>query len=695
MWKIRRWWKRQRTGRKLIWLAAAALFLMLASETLFNVRALTTAALTPIIVPLETLSCETDLTVERNTDNIYIENGSHKGIDLTCASPDLQLRTVKVSLDGEGVVSVVVFLKDEASAYKLVQVYSAYCVADDLALRDCYASAESAGTAGEVMVRLLPQGNEGFSVTGVTLNAPIPFQWQPFRMALAFAAAFALLCALFLRGLNMAYHPEKRVHRLIVALPLVGLMVFSIFLAQWIEPDTPLFLGVTDEEAASGKDTYAVLFETLRAGRLAVDKAPNGELTGLDNPYDQSERVAKNIRFSFDYAYDNGQYYIYYGVAPVLTVYMPYHLLTGRVPASRDATLLMGWLTIAMLGWAMCGMARRYAPGANVLMLSLGCVAAVFASGAMFLLASADFYYLAELSFVCFCAGAIGFGLHATLQPTRWLRYTQYALSGLCLALTAMSRPSALPMLFALLAPLFVTELVRRRARLREAVSFLSPALLGIGALLWYNAARFGSILDFGMTKQLTVTDMHWSGVRLSELAPALYHYLMEPLSLINRFPYIAVSYHSLPTVGRYVFAISNTGVLSYPVTWAAVLLPLAGAYFPMETPLLKRERRLTLWLPLLVSIPMMLVSYGLAGAILRYTCDFRIFYALVGALAAVMMATGAKTPERKALAAICILLCLLSLSVGFGMLFDNERDYILNHSPQVYYGFQRMFFPF
>jgi len=247
----------------------------------------------------------------------------------------------------------------------------------------------------------------------------------------------------------------------------------------------------------------------------------------------------------------------------------------------------------------------------------------------------------------------------------------------------------------AFLAPLFICEIVRKRARGKEAAAFLAPALLGVGALLWYNAARFGSAFDFGVANQMTVTDLHWVRVRLTELPQALYHYLLEPLEWNYRFPYLSAGYHALPTAGRYVFTLANAGMTAFPVVWAAVLWPLAAARFPAETPLLARERRRTLLLPLLVSLPLMLVSYGLAGAILRYTCDFRLFYALAGVLCAMALMTNANTLERKALAALCAVLCVISLFVGVGLVFSNERDYVLNNSPQVYYGLQRMFFPY
>ncbi len=692
---IRLRWARAARGKKWLLLTGAALVLALAVEGVCNLRAWTTRNLTPVPLSVSDIAVESNVSVEQSEGGVYVENAANRFVDLVCHPQALALRTVQVNLQGEGVVQVSVFLRDEASAFTSEQTYSVTLIAGDQVLSACYAEAESAGAAGEVRVRLNPQDNGLFAVTGITLNARVPFQWQPFRMALVFAASLALLRALFLGGFRTAYDPARLSHRLIVAVPLAGLMVFMLFLAQWIRPDIPLFQGVNDEAAAQGDDVYAVLYEALRSGSLSVPREPDEALLALTNPYDQSERVAKGVNFPFDYAYDNGKYYVYYGVAPVLTVYAPYHALTGRAPGSRDATLIMAWLAVVFVGFAICGLAKRYLPGVSVFALSLGCVTAVFASGAPLLLACADFYYLAELSFVTFCAGSVAFGLHASVQPRRGLRYAQYALSGVCFALTAMSRPGALPMLAAFLAPLFVCELIRRRARIGDAASFLVPALLGAGALMWYNAARFGSVFDFGQAYQMSVADMHWNRVRLMELPQALYHYLLEPLAWNNRFPYLSAGYHASPTAGRYVFTLPCAGMLAFPVVWALALWPLASARFPAETPLLRRERNWTLLLPLLVSLPLMLVSYGLAGAILRYTCDFRLFYALAGVLCAMAMATRANTPEKKALAAVCVLLCAGSLFVGFALLFDNERNYVLRNSPQIYYGLQRMFFPY
>ena len=695
--KVRDWWARRGRWQQLLLLAGVACFAVLMSEGLHNLRAFTSLELKPIAVPVQAFTCESDLNVQLDAGGAHVENGNSHVVDLILPVADLQLHTVAVSLTGGGSVNVSVLLKDQASAFSLVQVYSAYCVPGDSALRHVYATAESAGTAGEVRLRFKALTDEPYTVALVTLNAHIPFQWQPVRMSLVFLLTFGLLCAVCVRRVTEAvYQPDRLSHRLAVMLPLAGVMALMLFVAVWIKTDTPLFSGISDEAAAkSTDDAYAVLYETVRAGRLAVDAEPSAALEGLNNLYDQSERVSKNVRFKFDYAYYQGHYYIYYGLAPVLTVYAPYRLLTGKVPESRDATLLMGWLAVAAIGWAVCGLVRRFNPGAKVAAVSLGCVTAVFASGTMLLMASADFYYLAELSFVAFCAASIGFGAHATLRRKSWLRLFEYAGSGLCFALSAASRPSALPMLFALLAPLYVAELARKRAGVWDAVAFLTPAALGVGALLWYNAARFGSIFDFGAKQQLTVTDVHWQTVRPAELAQALYHYLLEPLVWNNKFPYVAVGYHSVPSAGHYVFTLSNVGVLCFPVVWLLALMPLAAPRGLEGSARLRAERRWTYWLPLLVSVPLMLVSYGIAGAILRYTCDFRLFYTLPAVSCAVALMSRPASPERTALAWIAAACCLATIFIGFGLMFDNERDYILKNSPQIYYGLQRMLFPY
>ena len=57
----------------------------------------------------------------------------------------------------------------------------------------------------------------------------------------------------------------------------------------------------------------------------------------MKNPYDTIALQAAGIGYRADYAYHNGKYYVYFGIVPVLLLYLPYYLLTG---GALPATLL-------------------------------------------------------------------------------------------------------------------------------------------------------------------------------------------------------------------------------------------------------------------------------------------------------------------------------------------------------------------
>lgn len=47
----------------------------------------------------------------------------------------------------------------------------------------------------------------------------------------------------------------------------------------------------------------------------------------LDNPYNPEERKEKWVNFKFDHAYYEGNYYMYFGVVPVVILFIPFRLI--------------------------------------------------------------------------------------------------------------------------------------------------------------------------------------------------------------------------------------------------------------------------------------------------------------------------------------------------------------------------------
>ena len=72
------------------------------------------------------------------------------------------------------------------------------------------------------------------------------------------------------------------------------------------------------------------------------------------------------------------------------------------------------------------------------------------------------------------------------------------------------------------------------------------PLVVMILLLLWYNAARFGSLFEFGYRYQLTLLQMpkHYDELfSTAYVLPNLYNYFLNPFTLARDFPPIRPQY--------------------------------------------------------------------------------------------------------------------------------------------------------
>ena len=83
-------------------------------------------------------------------------------------------------------------------------------------------------------------------------------------------------------------------------------------------------------------DYYRLLVRGWKKGHLYIDREPAPELLALADPYDP----ALNHPYKMgDVSLYRGKYYLYFGVAPALTLLFPYALLTGREMLMGPAAL--------------------------------------------------------------------------------------------------------------------------------------------------------------------------------------------------------------------------------------------------------------------------------------------------------------------------------------------------------------------
>ncbi len=457
---------------------------------------------------------------------------------------------------------------------------------------------------------------ETIRISGIRLLSARPYGFSWLRILLL--AGVLLLCAAVrcFGWHRIEYDRTNLIHREAVAI----LMMLCIFAAaafcgggmlREYDPDGDMTV----------QDPYYQTFDAWQKGQLHLDLPVDDALLALENPYDHSARTEAGAESAWDRAFYDGKYYSYFGISPVLFVYYPVYVLTGQLPTVPATVLLFTVLAIAALFALILTLVKCYCPHVKLLQLLLGLAAAASASGLYLCMNYADFYYTALVAGMAFLYLFLWMGFSAVLAETRISRLLRLAVCGLAVTGTVLSRPN-MAVYALLLVPPFLSMIRRKtlsgKDRLAMISAFFVPVLLGAAGVMAYNAARFGSPIDFGTAYQLTVSDTSANTLRLSALPEMLGSYFFHPLRTDTEFPFLAMDTPPLGDTGQYVYAAPGFGLLLYPCIAAGMVLAVL---------LLRKKRMGTEQLAVyaggfLLAVLLAFLDYCMGGYNLRYQCD-------------------------------------------------------------------------
>ena len=89
---------------------------------------------------------------------------------------------------------------------------------------------------------------------------------------------------------------------------------------------SPIWNGAIREH----RNQYELMAESLLEGHLYIDYQDiDPKLLEMENPYDPEARKQAKVDFHWDHAWYNGHYYMYFGIVPVLSVFLPFGSLQG------------------------------------------------------------------------------------------------------------------------------------------------------------------------------------------------------------------------------------------------------------------------------------------------------------------------------------------------------------------------------
>ncbi|HTS16323.1 MAG TPA: tetratricopeptide repeat protein [Verrucomicrobiae bacterium] len=336
--------------------------------------------------------------------------------------------------------------------------------------------------------------------------------------------------------------------------------------------------GLLELLSPSRADTYYnLLVRGFRAGHLSLDKEVPPGLTQLSDPYDPAANATYRLlpyRFH-DLSYYHGRLYLYHGVTPAVMLFWPFVALTGRYLWHREAVAIfcaVGFLTNAGLLYALW---RRYFGDVSIWVVETCILALGLATGVPVVLSQADVYQVP----IC-CAymlamvtlAAMWSALHEPKRCGRWL-----VVASLAYGLAVGARPSLVLGAVILLVPV-VRALVERRRIWLLLVTAATPMLvIGLGVMI-YNARRFGSPFEFGVSYLLSgdrpsgsVEDFHASYLLFN-----LRMYFLKSVGWSARFPFVQRMAAPLPPAGHGNVEAPLGVLANMPFVWLALAAPLA-----------------------------------------------------------------------------------------------------------------------
>ncbi len=396
------------------------------------------------------------------------------------------------------------------------------------------------------------------------------------------------------------------------------------------------------------ENQYGDLAEAMADGQLFLKTAPPTELLELDNPYDPSRRNFSNTSDYWDLALFNGNYYVYYGVLPVILFYLPYYLITGYAFPTAIGCIIGLWAAIIGCVYLAQEIARRKFKNASTTAVLLG--AALLPLGSMIIWVGRQpgiYLITYALAIACLTWGAV---LYLKTDRHPWLAVP----GSLLLAMIFAARPQIGA--YALLCvPLGITAArkfvfqKRDKQKTDKKVQKIDKAIYVVCALLpfvivfsllgAYNAARFGSPLDFGANYNLTTNDMTHRSYEVPAAFSGIYYLLLQLPNVTPYFPFFDATNLS------YVF---NGNLISEPMLggllWIAPVCWFALAFFA------RRAKGLR-WIAITTLVLVVIVASAdglMAGVLPRYQIDMAMPLTLLGVVGIYILTTPKVQQEDK-----------------------------------------------
>lgn len=467
----------------------------------------------------------------------------------------------------------------------------------------------------------------------IQLNTPIPFHTSPLRLVLILALGTLAYATAYGTLLKKPYAETRRLCHRVAALMTIVAMMLAVMIVMVKLPDGGI---KTQFQQFSGNQITQELVDAFEEGQLHLLKEPSSELLNVENPYDWSMRNNANAPAEWDHVLYDGKYYSYYGIAPVILLYLPYHKLTGHYCSTNLSVLLFSLIGLLFLAMAYLAFIKRWCKRVPAGCVIAGLAILFSACGIWFSVARTLFYEISISSGFAFVTMGAYCLFSSNILSAGKISLIRTALASLFLGIAVLCRPTLA--VYAIVACLYFLCAIPKAGRIVEEgtvngvsktrrIGYILCAILPLAALgitqMWYNNARFDSPLDFGIQYSLTINDFTHSQYHTHFVLIGLLNYLFAVPAFSAEYPFITTPFSKMNINGYYFSDIGNTSGILF------LALPVF-AYLLSRVALRKLPDRKSRWkyalmigLPCVIMPLVIICSIWESGYAVRYTADF------------------------------------------------------------------------
>ena len=541
------------------------------------------------------------------------------------------------------------------------------------------------GEVKDLRITLRTENDSYFIVNSMTLNSMAPIDMSVLRLLITVLVPFGIYALLNFESLKDKYENRKKIFSGAAVVITAVLVTASIALTFAYNFNS--FGAVFSQfKNTSGNQISQELVDAFETGQVSLLDKPSDELLALDNPYDWSERNSSGVSYKWDHLLFEGKYYSYYGIAPVLILFLPYHLLTGYYFPTAEAVLVFGAVGIIFLSLLYMELIKRFFPKISVGMGLCGLIVLQMSSGIWYCFSSPLFYEIAQSSGFMFTCMGFYFLIRSGVVGNGRISRLSLAASAFCLSMAVLCRPTLA--LYCIAALIFIAfgfvknrkiAIEEGKSVRKESVKYLACALVCfvvIGSVqMIYNYLRFGSFFDFGIQYSLTINDFTRSQYHTDFAMIGYFNYLFAFPQINTEFPFVFSNFSDLDVNGYYYVANKNAVGLFWR---AIVMFGYFGAYSAYRKS--DRDKRLPALLiisSVCVLAPLIIIfSIWESGYGIRYCVDFA-WQMITGALCILfyhyvsMENRAEKRDMRNLMSVFFICAAAVSIIVNFAMVYD------------------------